>query len=120
MRPSREYIISKQQKWQYAETRQTCACSDFTQDVLSDSTVEELLRGMASQIAEWEGTVLCSDVRDKLSGPMEFSRRDLGALNIMRGQDDGLPDYNTVRYLFFLQILVDFTLYIWAQIAQSG
>ena len=70
------------------------------QDVLQDSTVEELLMGMASQIAEQEDSVLCSDVRDKLFGPMEFSRRDLGALNIMRGRDNGLPDYNTVRKCF--------------------
>ena len=56
--------------------------------------------GMASQIAEREDAVLCSDVRDKLFGPMEFSRRDLGALNIMRGRDNGLPDYNTVRKCF--------------------
>lgn len=55
--------------------------------------------GMASQISEKEDTVLCSDVRDKLFGPMEFSRRDLGALNIMRGRDNGLPDYNTARYV---------------------
>ena len=68
--------------------------------MLQDSTVEELLMGMASQIAEQEDSVLCSDVRDKLFGPMEFSRRDLGALNIMRGRDNGLPDYNTVRKCF--------------------
>lgn len=70
--------------------------------MLSDSTVEELLLGMSSQIAEREDTVLCSDVRDKLFGPMEFSRRDLGALNIMRGRDNGLPDYNTVRFVSVL------------------
>lgn len=58
--------------------------------------------GMASQISEREDSVLCSDVRDKLFGPMEFSRRDLGALNIMRGRDNGLPDYNTVRTYFKL------------------
>ncbi|GFG29965.1 hypothetical protein Cfor_11750 [Coptotermes formosanus] len=76
-------------------------CSTWwdSSDVLSDSTVEELLLGMSSQIAEREDTVLCSDVRDKLFGPMEFSRRDLGALNIMRGRDNGLPDYNTVRFV---------------------
>ena len=60
--------------------------------------------GMASQIAEQEDSVLCSDVRDKLFGPMEFSRRDLGALNIMRGRDNGLPDYNTVRKCFKVDI----------------
>lgn len=57
---------------------------------------------MASQIAEKEDPVLCSDVRDKLFGPMEFTRRDLGALNIMRGRDNGLPDYNSARQAFKL------------------
>lgn len=66
------------------------------QDVMSDSNVEEFMLGMASQLAEREDAVLCSDVRDKLFGPNEFSRRDLGALNIMRGRDNGLADYNTV------------------------
>lgn len=70
--------------------------------MFADTTVEELLRGMASQIAEREDPVLCTDVREKLFGPMEFSRQDLGALNIMRGRDNGLPDYNTVRKYFHL------------------
>lgn len=59
--------------------------------------------GMASQLGEREDSVLCSDVRDKLFGPMEFSRRDLGALNIMRGRDNGLPDYNTMRSVYQLR-----------------
>lgn len=53
--------------------------------------------GMASQLAEREDSVLCSDVRDKLFGPNEFSRRDLAALNVMRGRDNGVADYNTVN-----------------------
>lgn len=63
---------------------------------MSDSSLEEFMLGMASQLAEREDAVLCSDVRDKLFGPNEFSRRDLGALNVMRGRDNGLSDYNTV------------------------
>lgn len=63
--------------------------------------------GMTSQLAEREDSVLCSDVRDKLFGPMEFTRRDLGALNIMRGRDNGLPDYNTVRAYYNLPKLKD-------------
>lgn len=70
-------------------------------DVMSQVPIEEVLMGMASQLSEREDALLCSDVRDNLFGPMEFSRRDLGALNIMRGRDNGLPDYNTARYRKF-------------------
>lgn len=72
------------------------------QDVLTEIKVEEILMGMCSQICEREDALLCSDVRDKLFGPMEFSRRDLGSLNIMRGRDVGLPDYNSARAAFNL------------------
>ncbi|RWS08349.1 dual oxidase-like protein, partial [Dinothrombium tinctorium] len=71
--------------------------------ILSEIGIEELLMGLSSQIAEREDAVLCSDVRDKLFGPLDFSRRDLAALNIMRGRDNGLPDYNTVRKVFGLK-----------------
>ncbi|XP_040165408.1 dual oxidase [Anopheles arabiensis] len=79
-------------------------CSTWwnSNDVLDNTPVEEFIMGMASQIAEKEDPLLCSDVRDKLFGPMEFTRRDLGALNIMRGRDNGLPDYNTARAAYRL------------------
>jgi dual oxidase len=65
--------------------------------------------GLASQIAEREDSVLCSDVRNNLFGPMEFSRRDLAALNIMRGRDNGLADYNMVRKCHGLPRIEDFS-----------
>jgi dual oxidase len=45
---------------------------------------------------------------------MDFSRRDLAALNIMRGRDNGLPDYNTVRRYFQLPPITN-----WSQINPS-
>ncbi|XP_065202273.1 dual oxidase [Planococcus citri] len=79
-------------------------CSHWwdSSDVISDNTVEEMMLGMASQLAEREDAILCSDVRDKLFGPNEFSRRDLAALNVMRGRDNGVADYNTIRSYFHL------------------
>ena len=71
----------------------------------NDHAVEDILRGLASQISEREDPFMCSDVRNKLFGPMEFSRRDLASLNIMRGRDNGLPDYNTVRKCFGLPMM---------------
>ncbi|XP_058806177.1 dual oxidase isoform X1 [Phymastichus coffea] len=72
-------------------------------EILANSTVEELLMGLSSQVAEREDNLLGTDIRNNLFGPMEFSRRDLGALNIMRGRDNGLADYNTARVFFGLE-----------------
>lgn len=35
-------------------------------------------------------------------GPLEFSRRDLMAINIQRARDHGIPDYNTARKAYNL------------------
>jgi len=80
-------------------------------EVILNNSVEEFILGMASQIAEREDSLLCSDVRNKLFGPMEFSRRDLGALNIMRGRDMGLPDYNAARVSYRMEPVTE-----WEQI----
>ncbi len=77
-------------------------------DEITSDSLEELLMGLSSQISEREDPVLCSDVRNNLFGPMEFSRRDLAALNIMRGRDNGLPDYNQVRKCNNMPMIEDF------------
>ncbi|XP_060604820.1 dual oxidase 1-like [Ruditapes philippinarum] len=43
------------------------------------------------------------DLTESLFGPLEFSKRDLAALNIQRGRDHGISDYNTVRESYGLK-----------------
>ena len=65
--------------------------------ILEEGGIDDILMGMASQIAEREDNIITEDLRGSVFGPLEFSRRDLMALNIQRGRDHGLPDYNTAR-----------------------
>ncbi|XP_008543644.1 dual oxidase isoform X1 [Microplitis demolitor] len=64
--------------------------------------IEKLLMGMAVQLAEEEDHKIVEDLRGNVFGPLEFSRRDLMALNIQRARDHGLPDYNTARKAYNL------------------
>ncbi|XP_047244662.1 dual oxidase 2 [Girardinichthys multiradiatus] len=59
--------------------------------------VDELLMGMASQIAEKEDNIVVEDLRDYMYGPLRFSRTDLVALTIQRGRDFGLQSYTETR-----------------------
>ncbi|KAL7305239.1 hypothetical protein TKK_0002624 [Trichogramma kaykai] len=72
-------------------------------EAIKDSPVEELIMGMTSQLSEREDHLLSAELRDNLFGPLEFTTRDLAALNIMRGRDNGLSDYNTARKSFGLK-----------------
>lgn len=58
--------------------------------------------GMAIQLCEEEDHKIVEDLRGSLFGPLEFSRRDLMALNIQRGRDHGVPDYNSARRAYDL------------------
>jgi len=64
--------------------------------------IDALLMGMASQRCEREDNMIVEDLRGNVFGPLEFSRRDLMAVNIQRGRDHGTPDYNTARVAFGL------------------
>ncbi|XP_078388337.1 dual oxidase 2-like [Cetorhinus maximus] len=71
-------------------------------NLLTGVHVEELIFGMASQIAEKEDNIIVEDLRDYMYGPLKFSRSDLMALTIQRSRDHGLPTFNTARQAFQL------------------
>lgn len=67
-----------------------------------DSTMDDIIRGMSSTLAEKEDNIVVPDLREHLFGPLEFSRRDLVAINIQRAREHGLTDYNSIRKAFEL------------------
>jgi hypothetical protein len=61
-----------------------------------------LLKGLASQEAEEIDNQLVDGVRNFLFGPPGAGGFDLASLNIQRGRDHGLSDYNTTRAAYGL------------------
>ena len=65
--------------------------------------IEPLLRGLARQVAEEIDPMIVDALRNFLFGPPGAGGLDLAALNIQRGRDHGLPDYNETRIAFGLR-----------------
>jgi len=59
--------------------------------------IDPFLRGMASQVQQKLDCKVIDDVRNFLFGTPEAGGMDLAAININRGRERGLPDYNTLR-----------------------
>uniref|UniRef100_A0A3B4Z7W2 NAD(P)H oxidase (H2O2-forming) n=1 Tax=Stegastes partitus TaxID=144197 RepID=A0A3B4Z7W2_9TELE len=76
-------------------------CNNFWKrqsvNVKTGQDVDDLLMGMASQIAEREDNVVVEDLRDYMYGPLRFTRSDLVAMTIQRGRDFGLRSYTEIR-----------------------
>lgn len=79
--------------------------------VFETGSIDPFLKGMAVQKQQQFDNQLIDDVRNFLFGLPGVGGLDLAAININRGRERGLPDFNTVRdafgldrYLFFQQI----------------
>ncbi|MFQ3592126.1 MAG: peroxidase family protein [Gemmataceae bacterium] len=59
--------------------------------------LENYLRGAVTQVSQETDLLLVNGVRNNLFGPPGAGGTDLAALDIQRGRDHGLPDYNTLR-----------------------
>lgn len=64
--------------------------------------VEPYIKGMATQVQQNFDCKIISDLRNFLFGSPQNGGLDLAAININRGRDRGLPDYNTIREDFGL------------------
>ncbi|XP_067938007.1 dual oxidase 2-like [Watersipora subatra] len=85
----------------------TCNSYWNPQEAVSEFDIDDFILGMSSQITEREDTTITEDLRGFVFGGLDFSRRDLMAVNIQRGRDHGLPDYNTARREFGLDEIKD-------------
>lgn len=72
------------------------------------ANVDQLLEGFARELSQEIDNKIVDDVRDFLFGPPGAGGLDLASLNIQRGRDHGLPDYNTVRAAFGLSKVASF------------
>jgi hypothetical protein len=81
-----------------AEGSLSLAGAFFNPTLIADSTdLEQFLRGLAASTNEETDTKVVGALRNFLFGPPGSGGLDLVALNIQRGRDHGLPDYNAVR-----------------------
>ena len=72
------------------------------QRLIDEGGIEPLLRGLAAQPAQELDPFVVDPLRNALFGPPDNGGHDLVSLNIQRGRDHGLPDYNTMRESFGL------------------
>lgn len=70
--------------------------------------VDPFLIGMATQVEQDFDCKMVHDLRNFLFGPPGFGGLDLAVLNITRGRERGLSDYNTIRTNFGLPALEGF------------
>ncbi len=74
----------------------------FSPEELTANGVESILLGASVQLANEIDNQVVDDVRNFLFGPPGAGGFDLVSLNIQRGRDHGLTDYNQVREDFGL------------------
>lgn len=80
----------------------------FDSQHILDHGIDSLLRGVASQAANEIDNQVIDGVRNFLFGPPGAGGFDLASLNIQRGRDHGLADYNQTRIDLGLDPVTDF------------
>lgn len=76
--------------------------------LLDEGGIDPILRGSAEYLQEAIDAQVVDDLRNFLFGPPGAGGLDLASINIARGRDHGLPDFNQVRQSFGLAPYPDF------------
>lgn len=71
--------------------------STFNPEIIHQYGIDAILRGLYAQLAEAIDTKVIDELRNTLFGPPGAGGIDLAAVDIERGRDVGLPDYNQAR-----------------------
>lgn len=77
--------------------------------LITEGGVDPVLRGLAAHRMQTIDTRVVDDLRNFLFGPPGAGGMDLSSMNIQRGRDHGLADYNTVRQSFGLPAVTQFS-----------
>jgi peroxidase len=77
--------------------------------IYEDGGVSSSLRGLAIQQAQELDNKIVDGVRNFLFGQPGAGGFDLASLNIQRGRDHGIPDYNSVRKAYHLNPKTSFS-----------
>ena len=76
--------------------------------VMTQGGIDQILRGLGGSESQAIDASIIDDVRNFLFGPPGAGGFDLASLNIQRGRDHGLPDFNSVRESYGLDALENF------------
>ncbi|QDU96105.1 peroxidase family protein [Lignipirellula cremea] len=80
----------------------------FAPQEIIDNGIDSLLRGLAASTSQELDNQVIDDVRNFLFGPPGSGGFDLTSLNIQRGRDHGLADYNQARVDYGLSPVTSF------------
>jgi hypothetical protein len=77
--------------------------------LINEGGLEPLMKGLSEQVMQKIDSMVVDDVRNFLFGEPGQGGLDLASLNIQRGRDHGLPDYNTCRLYYGLTPVNNFS-----------
>ena len=81
----------------------------FNSPMVTQTGIDPILKFLASDRAQEVDTRVIDGVRNFLFGPPGAGGLDLASLNIQRGRDHGMADYNTVRAAYGLPRVRNFS-----------